>query len=460
MHCGMHSHNSIVHQGVLTYVHTVGAHECHNMHRFRNYQGFPGQAINQLVLNGTTTASVVMAGHADINGRCAGSVFIENGIAWKDVVVTATVKVQLMDYLAKVKLGTDLISLQGGITCPFTEGYCTDTVAGENTWELQQYQDCEHRGTKGVFAISLRSKDEVCGMHVWSTEHPKLMIVDNYQQSRLTGSLRKATEVDLTAYTNSKFLYVEQAYKRAIDQLYADAVYRRCLLRREVLLNRLLTAPLTPNAVSAIIKNKLGYVGRMAGEVLYILQCIPRVEQIRQVTEYYHELPVKANNESLFMSPITRILQRNGEQTECNALIPPVYHIDGQWVGVTPAPTFGLEPIELPVDTEPELKFKPIQNLGTGGLYTEDEIQTAQEAIMFGLERAAVSNILTRKMAGLEVDAQGTSALNLFNKKELEQIAKSTIRQLWGWFELLGVFTSGILGIYFIIRVVKSLIEL
>ncbi|GLV33262.1 hypothetical protein CBL_08430 [Carabus blaptoides fortunei] len=72
------------------------------------------------------------------------------------------------------------------------------------------------------------------------------------------------------------------------------------------------------------------------------------------------------------------------------------------------------------------------------GLYTEDEIQTAQEAIMFGLERAAVSNILTRKIAGLEVDAQGTSALNLFNKKELEQIAKSTIRQLWGWFEHLG----------------------
>lgn len=35
---------------------------------------------------------------------------------------------------------------------------------------------------------------------------------------------------DLMAYVNSKFLYVEQAYTRKLDQLYTDTVHRRCLL--------------------------------------------------------------------------------------------------------------------------------------------------------------------------------------------------------------------------------------
>lgn len=38
--------------------------------------------------------------------------------------------------------------------------------------------------------------------------------------------------VNLMNYVNSKFLYIEQAYKRDIDRLYVDTIHRRCLMRR------------------------------------------------------------------------------------------------------------------------------------------------------------------------------------------------------------------------------------
>lgn len=84
---------------------------------------------------------------------------------------------------------------------------------------------------------------------------------------------------ELTVYVNSKMLYIEQAYKRTLDSLYADAVYRRCLANREILKNRLLLAPVTPNALSTIIEHRLGYVGRVLGEVIYIVQCTPKIAQ-------------------------------------------------------------------------------------------------------------------------------------------------------------------------------------
>lgn len=120
-----------------------------------------------------------------------------------------------------------------------------------------------------------------------------------------------AHNTDLSVYYNSKLLYVEQAYKRKISQLHTDAVYRRCLAHREILRKRLLLAPLLPNALSTVIKNNLGYVGRVLGEVIYIIQCIPRIAQIRRTTECYNELPITCNNQSYFMAPTTRY-SKNG----------------------------------------------------------------------------------------------------------------------------------------------------
>ncbi|KAG5863605.1 hypothetical protein JTB14_014317 [Gonioctena quinquepunctata] len=86
-------------------------------------------------MNGTTTASLTLEGAVDSDGTCEGSTYHGNGQVWKDVVIIATIKIQVTDYPAKMKLDENEISLIGGVVCPFLKGYCFDTNLEETTWE-------------------------------------------------------------------------------------------------------------------------------------------------------------------------------------------------------------------------------------------------------------------------------------------------------------------------------------
>lgn len=111
------------------------------------------------------------------------------------------------------------------------------------------------------------------------------------------------------------------------------------------------------------------------------------------------------------------------------------------------------------MDTEELPKFHTIKDLGAGGLYTYQEIRKAQDSIMFAVERNALNNIMVRGVSGQTVNTQGISMLNLFDKEELENLANSAIRKLYGCFSVIGEWTSGLLGIYFIFRIVKFVVE-
>jgi hypothetical protein len=218
-------------------------------------------------------------------------------------------------------------------------------------------------------------------------------------------------------------------------------------------------APVAPDAVASLIKNQLGHIARIAGEVLYIMKCLPIMVEIRREENCYLELPVTAYNRSVFMSPSTRILQEHAQQIECNTIMPAMYYLEDKWIGFDPYPTIGITPQELKVDSEEPFVFKTIQSLGTGGIYTATEIERAQNDMMFNFERSALNNIIIRKMAGKPVNAQGYSTLSLFDKYEMEELANSTIKALYGYFTILGEFTSGLLGLYFIFRAVKFVFE-
>lgn len=159
------------------------------------------------------------------------------------------------------------------------------------------------------------------------------------------------------------------------------------------------------------------------------------------------------------MSPVTRILQEHAEQVDCNAIIPPMYYLENNWIGFDPLPTSGIKPQELEVDSEEPHEFQIIKDLGAGGLYTYQEIKKAQESVMFGLERHALNHIIVHKTAGQDVESQGYSSLNLFNREETEKKTNSAIRKIYGVFTQLGEWASGILGLYFIFRILKFVVE-
>ncbi|CAH1115810.1 unnamed protein product [Psylliodes chrysocephalus] len=478
-HCGMYSHTSIVENGVSKSIHKLGAEECRSMHRYQSLQIFR-QTIGNVAMNGTTTASITLQGQLDDKGTCQGVTYQENGRLWTDVVIVAAVSIMTRDYDTSISLDENEIHLQGGVTCPYLKGYCFDSTYGETIWEQFNPPSCEDhlsslyqgKGEKitnkitqeeiivveestKLFALALQKRATLCGIEVWQTEHPRILVhVQENSKKINTPMLSLPQNVDLMSYINSKFLYSEQAYKRQLDKLYIDTVHRRCQTRREILKNRLLMAPILPNAVSQLMQHEPGYIGRVLGEVLYIMKCTPKIVMVRRTDKCYHELPITMSNQSKFMSPLTRVIQDYGEEIDCNNLIPPLYYVDDQWIGLNPHPRVVSPPKELEVEMEPKIQFEPIQPIGAEGLYTQKEIIDAQRTLKFGTERKAVENILIRRAAGLEANSQGYSVANIFNTNEIQQLAKSSMKQLWGWFSEIGTFMSGLIGFYVIFRMI------
>lgn len=403
-HCGMHSHTSAVAGGVSTFVHVIGKTECQNLHRFKTIRLF-NQLVGGITLNGTTTASLTILGSLKDDSSCEGSTYNENGHSWTKVIVVAALKIHTRDYLATVKLNQNEISLLNGLTCSYVEGYCMDSTYGETAWDYAPETSCDTGLTslfKGpaviitnnkqamerilvveqeqkVFAVALIKTITLCGFEIWQSEHPKLVVILTNNTSIQPTMKLLPQNTDMFSYINSKLLYIEQAYKRTTSRMYTNTVHRRCLLHREIIKNRLLIAPLSPNALSTIIKNNIGHIGRVLGEVLYIMQCTPKIVEIRRTNNCYQELPITVNNQSLFMSPITHLIQKHAEQVECNALTPPLFYIDGKWIALTPLPLEKNPPQLLGVELEENLKFTPIQPLGISGLYTQEDFQKFKE---------------------------------------------------------------------------------
>lgn len=409
MHCGMHSHTSAVAGGFAEYIHPLGAEQCRDLHKYKTLHLYQ-QNIGHIVINGTTTASLTLMGHLKDDGSCEGVTYTEDGHSWSHVVVIASVKVHAQEYLAHVKLDNNEITVASGVVCPYLNGYCIDSKYGETVWDYTPQVSCEEGltliyegnahliGTRKngnyivieqeekIFALSLKGTAHICSGDAWQTEHPKLLVIEKGKHHELKPKMVLLTSnTDLSMYVNSKLLYIEQSYRRAVDKLYVDSIYRRCKIHRETLKNRLLMAPLTSNALGAIIKNQLGYIGRVLGEVLYIGKCIPRLAQIRRTNECYNELPVTSNNRSYFMAPITHILQTHGEQIECSPLMPPLYKLGDEWIGLSPYPIVKEAPTELQVEEEIKLNFGPIQPLSSSGLYTNEEISKVQKTLIFGI---------------------------------------------------------------------------
>ncbi|KAG5861211.1 hypothetical protein JTB14_019806 [Gonioctena quinquepunctata] len=144
MHCGMHSHSSVVAGGLYNSVYRLGADECESMHRYRSLQLFH-QEIGGIIMNGTTTTAITIAGESKADGSCKGTIYHEGGRTWEDAIITATVKIQAKDYQARVKMEENQISLFGGVMCPFLPGYCFDTTLGESVWKSNTPIPCEER---------------------------------------------------------------------------------------------------------------------------------------------------------------------------------------------------------------------------------------------------------------------------------------------------------------------------
>jgi len=82
-----------------------------------------------------------------------------------------------------------------------------------------------------TFALTKMGEELLCGYTLIKTEHPKLLILETKDGESFAHKRKISVEnLDIFAYVNSKFVYVEKHIRTQINYLYRDVLKQRCNL--------------------------------------------------------------------------------------------------------------------------------------------------------------------------------------------------------------------------------------
>ncbi|CAB0037869.1 unnamed protein product [Trichogramma brassicae] len=318
-HCGMHSHTSAVQRGIAEYISEISKNACEDAHLTGVYNYGGHSVIRGLKVNSTTSHPITLAGTLTPEGACSGTSYADPYGSWNDVVVQATIKITLTSQTARVDLDNNKLYLRSGTTCNFRDNYCIDSEGGYSYWHTLPKDYCkfsrysilyEGYAEKAVdprafhpetlysvtteditFALTIKKKELICGYHVQKTEHPKLLIFETRKgESFAEHHTPSTSNLDIFAYINSKFIYVEKHMKSQIQNLYHDVLYQRCTQERETIKNSLAIAHSSPDQFAYNLMKGPGFMSLIAGEIVHIMRCIPVEVRFVHSDECYAEL--------------------------------------------------------------------------------------------------------------------------------------------------------------------------
>lgn len=486
-YCGMHSHVSIVQQGRKEYVRELGAMACRRLHETGSIT-LGSAVIDKIEVNATNRRTATLAGAVTPDGRCSGAQYTDGYGAWDNVIVQAAIRITLLTVEVPIKRITGEVVFPSGARCFVQKGYCLDADGIESYWTPTPVDSChfdrydilfEGIATKltsretqmsptvytvttqdTTFALTKTAEFNLCGYRLFRTEHPKLLILET--QKERTFKIRSKTSVDnldIFAYVNSKFVYVEKHIKTQLTQLYRDIMEQKCALERQILLNALSLASIAPDEMATRIMKVPGYTAVVAGEVMHLIKCLPVPCKIRHLDICYNELPVTYQNESLFMLPRSRILTKTGTPRDCNEFLPTMYRIHESWFRTGRRPVETLPPPVIQPLTQPTWKYVSPSSLAISGIYSSEDLDRLRNHIMFPVEKPSMLNTIARGAMGQRVPPGSISMINLLDEKSLDHIAESAGKRIWKGFMNFGSASAGILGIILIFRLAKLVID-
>ena len=257
--CGMFSHTMEVRNGKLAYIEEVSREACQRMHAYGTFQ-IAGTYITGIRPNDTTPRPITLAGDVDDDGGCKGGKYSDLYGTWGDVLVLGTITITLQDYIADVKINTNKVRLRSGVMCELSATNCMDIEGGNTFWDPVPTDTCKLSGygvlyegyvkkiidttsqqaqtaysltaQNTVFTLASRGKYMTCGHTLTRTEHPKLVIYETTPGSEIFKKQSTVSNLDIFAYMNSKFVYVEQHIRSQLDDLYRNVLLQQCSLEQ------------------------------------------------------------------------------------------------------------------------------------------------------------------------------------------------------------------------------------
>lgn len=488
-YCGMHSHISVVHNGRQEYIRETSASTCKKL--IETGAIFLGNSalFSGIKPNTTSSHSITFAGTIGMDGRCKGTQFSDPYGTWDDVVVQATVRISTKTFQVPIKHSSNEVILPSGVRCKATDGECYDTDGTETYWTIVPEDNCHfshydalyegiaHKLTpksgqqetptiftvttrETTFALAATSDFNLCGYRLTQTEHPKLFVLETQRGHTFRARTKISVDnLDIFSYVNSKFIYVEKHIKTQLTQLYRDIMEQKCALEKQILENALSLSSIAPDEMAFRIMKAPGYTAVVAGEVIYIIKCVPVTCRVRQTEHCYNELPVTHSNSSYFLSPRSRILLRSGTTKDCNGLLPTMFRVDDTWFRMTPRLMEALPPPSIKPLAIPKWKYISPSNMATSGIYSSEDLDRLRNHIMFPVEKPSMLNTIAQGAMGHAIPPGSVSLYNMLDEKSLEKIAENTGERLWQGFITFGSASAGVLTILLLIRLAKLIID-
>lgn len=486
-YCGMSSHNSIVSNGLASYIKELGRNNCLELHSKLMYQYGTHTIVDMLKSNASIIVPVQFSGTTDNNGKCTGSDYSDYYGSWNNVIVQGTIEVGLSDYTTTYSLTNNLIHLRSGLKCKYSTGSCIDSELGETYWQslpsdmchassydvlyqgpAKEIDETSYNHTDGiiktylvetekyVFGLSVTKYLSNCGQIIWQTQHPKLLIIiDNGQGFIYDKKELIVPNMDLFTYMNSKFLYLEQHFRKQITLMYKDLIQQRCKIEKQVIKTLQSTARTNPNEFALIYMNSPGYTAQTIGSLITLIKCQPVDVQLIQLSTCYNELPVKYLNNSYYMNPNNLILQKYGTEISCSDVIYGGYKLGENWFTMNPK-RFKIEsPLQLSLNIKNTWEYTYPQHLAESGIYSQAELDQLKQHLMFPLERPAIENAMSKKIMGVKLSDNNIDLSVFVDKHYIQSTVSDFLSKSWSVFTNFGMITSGFLGIYMIIHIVR-----
>lgn len=489
-HCGMHSHSSAPLNTVITGSETVGREACMSaaatgmLPLFRRANGFT-LTVDRIRLNQTRHFAAVIVGAKDNTGACDGDTYVLDATTYTEVVVERDYKIVVSQFQAEYDTKTNTVVMPSGLACPYGDLSCSDGEFGDHFWSALPPTDCSNANFKSiyfgridvveqttitgelakfaivtsafhVFALRLMHNITECGLEMTQTEHPKLFV---HFGPTSPFKISDSVSTDMVPYINSKFLYSELRTVRNYNNISADVVYRRCLASRASLLSNLRLVRDQPELISHIFQTP-GTIGRAVGEVIYVGKCTPVSLRLRRDDQCYDALPVSdAENRTLFVLPTTHIIVPTAEPVPCDGPFTPVFQVDGQWLRFTPHPVAVAAPDQLQPTSTPVHRLTVISQMGTAGLYTQDEMRHFSRLLSVSVVRAAITNTVSRAAVGDNLGGGDSFLPRIFTPEQAAQIVRNGFSRIWGWFGAIGEFISSVIGIVFVLKVIQFVLK-